>query len=88
MNLTPKKSEKKQHRCHGFKILDLGSKNSYLKNTKNYTLFKFKTFQIELLKNAQKHINTQTLVIDGDVLKTTAKGKFLCDGIASDLFFI
>ena len=29
------------------------------------------TFQIELLKNAQKHINTQTLVIDGDVLKTT-----------------
>ena len=46
------------------------------------------TFQIELLKNAQKHINAQTLVIDGDVLKTTAKGKFLCDGIASDLFFI
>ena len=30
MNPTPKKSEKKQHRCHGFKILDLGSKNSYL----------------------------------------------------------
>ena len=46
------------------------------------------TFQIELLKNAQKHINKKTLVIDGDVLKTTAKGKFLCDGIASDLFFI
>ena len=46
------------------------------------------TFQIELLKNAQKHVNAQTLVIDGDVLKTTAKGKFLCDGIASDLFII
>ena len=46
------------------------------------------TFQIELLKNAQKHINAQTLVIDGDTLKTTTKGKFLCDGIASDLFFI
>ena len=46
------------------------------------------TFQIELLKNAQKHINAQTLVIDDDTLKTTAKGKFLCDGIASDLFII
>ena len=30
MNPTPKKSKKKQHSCHGFKILDLGSKNSYL----------------------------------------------------------
>ena len=46
------------------------------------------TFQIELLKNAQKHVNAQNLVIDDDVLKTTAKGKFLCDGIAADLFFI
>ena len=45
-------------------------------------------FKNQLLKNAQKHLNSKTLVLEDDVLKTTTKGKFLCDGIASDLFIL
>jgi oxygen-independent coproporphyrinogen-3 oxidase len=45
-------------------------------------------FKNQLLKNAQKHLNSKTLVMEDDVLKTTIKGKFLCDGIASDLFIL
>lgn len=45
-------------------------------------------FKNQLLKNAQKHLNSKTLVLEDDVLKTTIKGKFLCDGIASDLFIL
>ena len=42
----------------------------------------------ELLKNAQKHIQNNTLEIKNKVLLTTKKGKFFADGIASDLFLI
>ncbi|MGC6525898.1 MAG: radical SAM family heme chaperone HemW [Flavobacteriaceae bacterium] len=45
-------------------------------------------FKNQLLKNAQKHLNSKTLVLENDVIKTTIKGKFLCDGIASDLFIL
>ena len=45
-------------------------------------------FKNQLLKNAQKQLNSKTLVMEDDVLKTTIKGKFLCDGIASDLFIL
>ena len=45
-------------------------------------------FKNQLLKNAQKHMNSKTLVLEDDVLITTIKGKFLCDGIASDLFIL
>ncbi|MBC7640911.1 MAG: coproporphyrinogen III oxidase, partial [Flavobacterium sp.] len=41
-----------------------------------------------LLKNAQKYFNDDFLNIENDILKPTQKGKFLCDGIASDLFFL
>jgi oxygen-independent coproporphyrinogen III oxidase len=41
-----------------------------------------------LLKNVQKHIDDQKLVLEKNVLKTTRKGKFFCDGIASDLFYL
>ncbi|CAM4068231.1 radical SAM family heme chaperone HemW [Flavobacterium branchiophilum] len=41
-----------------------------------------------LQKRALKFIQNQLLVIENNVLKTTTKGKFLCDGIASDLFKI
>ena len=49
-----------------------------------------------ILKMAQKHIDQGLLMITSEIeqhsviqiqkLFTTAKGKFLCDGIASDLF--
>lgn len=39
-----------------------------------------------LLKNAQKFIDKNLLIIKKNHLFTTKKGKFLCDGIASDLF--
>ena len=47
----------------------------------------------ELKKNAERHINSGLLEIElrsfsGKVLVTTKKGKFLADGIASDLFKI
>ncbi|MGG6230273.1 radical SAM family heme chaperone HemW [Tenacibaculum sp. SDUM215027] len=54
-------------------------------------------FKIELLKNAEKFINQGLLVIvneieqsdsNKNVLKTTSKGKFLADGVASELFII
>ena len=45
-------------------------------------------FQTQLLKNAQKHFDAKTLILDQNHLKTTQKGKFLCDGIASDLFML
>ncbi len=41
-----------------------------------------------LLKQAQKHIKEHLLYIDGDTLLVTKKGKFLSDGIASDLFLV
>lgn len=47
------------------------------KNYKNY-----------LLQQSEKHINQHLLYIDGDKLLTTKKGKFLSDGIASNLFKI
>lgn len=41
-----------------------------------------------LKKHAQKYINDKFLLIENNVLKTTKKGKFLCDGIASNLFML
>ncbi|MFD0990176.1 radical SAM family heme chaperone HemW [Mariniflexile jejuense] len=41
-----------------------------------------------LLEQSQKHINEHLLYIDDDTLLVTKKGKFLSDGIASDLFKI
>lgn len=41
-----------------------------------------------LKKNAQKYIIDEFLFIENNVLKTTKKGKFLCDGIASNLFML
>jgi oxygen-independent coproporphyrinogen III oxidase len=41
-----------------------------------------------LLKNAQKYIDTEKLILENNILKTTRKGKFFCDGIASDLFYL
>ena len=44
------------------------------------------TFKNYLLVQSEKHINEHLLYIDDDKLKVTTKGKFLSDGIASDLF--
>ena len=41
-----------------------------------------------LQKQAQKFINDDLLSIENKILKSTSKGKFLIDGIASDLFMI
>ena len=41
-----------------------------------------------LLKNAERFIADDLLSIQNDILKTTNKGKFLTDGIASDLFYL
>jgi oxygen-independent coproporphyrinogen-3 oxidase len=41
-----------------------------------------------LKKQAAKFHDDGLLSMDGDILKTTTKGKFLTDGIASDLFLI
>ncbi|KAB1156807.1 radical SAM family heme chaperone HemW [Flavobacterium luteum] len=41
-----------------------------------------------LNKQVQKFINDDLVCIENNILKTTKKGKFLTDGIASDLFFI
>jgi oxygen-independent coproporphyrinogen-3 oxidase len=41
-----------------------------------------------LKKQSQKFLNDELLFIENDILKPTAKGKFLTDGIASDLFYL
>lgn len=41
-----------------------------------------------LKQQSQKFLNDGLLSIEGNILKTTKKGKFLADGIASDLFLI
>ena len=41
-----------------------------------------------LLENAQPFIDKKQLHFENDILKTTIKGKFFCDGIASELFWI
>lgn len=41
-----------------------------------------------LLKQADKFLNDGLLIIENGILKTTPKGKFLTDGIASDLFLV
>jgi len=45
-------------------------------------------FYEELLKSAQPYLKNDLLVISDDNIKTTQKGKFLADGIASELFMI
>ena len=41
---------------------------------------------IYLENQSKKYINEELLYLEGAILKTTLKGKFLSDGIASDLF--
>jgi oxygen-independent coproporphyrinogen-3 oxidase len=41
-----------------------------------------------LLKQSKKFITDDLLYINENILRTTKKGKFLCDGIASDLFLV
>ena len=47
-----------------------------------------KTYFDYLIKQSEKFINDDLLFIENDILKTTKKGKFLTDGIASDLFLL
>jgi oxygen-independent coproporphyrinogen-3 oxidase len=49
----------------------------------------FGTFYVNYLKKqSEKFIQIHLLFIENNTLKTTSKGKFLIDGIASDLFYI
>lgn len=41
-----------------------------------------------LLEQSQKFLNDNLLSIESNILKPTLKGKFLTDGIASDLFYL
>ena len=41
-----------------------------------------------LQKQAQKFLSDELLFLENNILKPTKKGKFLCDGIASDLFYL
>ena len=41
-----------------------------------------------LIENMTVFVNQKLIAVDNGILKTTQKGKFLADGIASDLFMI
>ena len=41
-----------------------------------------------LIQNAQKYLDNEKLILENNILRTTRKGKFFCDGIASDLFYL
>ena len=45
-------------------------------------------YKNQLIKNSQTHINNEFLIIKNNYLYITRKGKFLSDGIASDLFML
>ncbi|ARN78335.1 coproporphyrinogen III oxidase [Nonlabens spongiae] len=45
-------------------------------------------FKEYLLSQAQNYLKDHYLFLDGDVLQVTRKGKFLSDGIASELFML
>lgn len=45
-------------------------------------------YKNQLIKNSQTHINNEFLIIKNNYLCITRKGKFLSDGIASDLFML
>jgi len=47
-----------------------------------------KKYREYLLKQAEKYMEEHLLYLDGDILLTTKKGRFLVDGIASDLFML
>lgn len=47
-----------------------------------------KQYSTHLMKEADKFIDRGKLIVQDGILKTTKEGKFLADGIASDLFFI
>lgn len=41
-----------------------------------------------LLQNAERYLEDEKLILENNILRTTKKGKFFCDGIASDLFYL
>lgn len=45
-------------------------------------------YRAYLLQQAEKYLEEHLLYLDGDILLTTKKGRFLADGIASDLFML
>ncbi len=45
-------------------------------------------FRTYILSQAQKYMEDHLLYLDGEVVLTTKKGRFLADGIAADLFMI
>ena len=46
-------------------------------------------FSVMMLnQQAAKFIEDHLLFVDENILRTTKNGKFLCDGIASDLFLL
>lgn len=47
-----------------------------------------KSYLDYIRKHTLKFINDDLLFIENEILKPTPKGKFLCDGIASDLFLV
>jgi oxygen-independent coproporphyrinogen-3 oxidase len=47
-----------------------------------------KTYLDYLNQQAAKFIEDHLLFVDDNILRTTKSGKFLCDGIASDLFLL
>jgi oxygen-independent coproporphyrinogen-3 oxidase len=41
-----------------------------------------------LLNTARRHLQQESVVVENDFLRTTPRGRFLADGIASDLFIL
>ena len=47
-----------------------------------------KNHKIYLLEQAEKHVQNKTIIKENEQMKISRKGKFLSDGIASDLFMV
>ena len=45
------------------------------------------TYYLYLVNKSTEYINNQLIVQNKNILTLTSKGKFLADGIASDLFY-
>ena len=45
-------------------------------------------YRDHLLSNVKQHLDRENLILADDCLRISRKGKFLTDGIASDLFLV
>ena len=71
--------------CSGFQYI---FKSDNQLNSEKDIIFNFKDLQILVDKNSIEYIKSNFIEVNDGVYTTTKSGKFLADGIASNMFII